>query len=286
MMKEFSGSELELLMEYYGESRRSVDSMRRMFNMIYDHIASAKPANFDTWLKITPYSDIDNYFFAIYIASFNNANYIPIDCSNEKCGKSYVTENIDIMNSMVKFATKEAKEEFAAIYKSEVPPVSKGIYISEIVPLSYKVAIGFKEPSLWDRLEIDSIDEKTQQEFSSILGLIPYIDNVYEIDAENKDLIPIGYKEFPENSVRTTRSKIRKYNSVFSSLTVDEFAPVKAYVSALLDKTSRGVDYVIPETTCPECGHKNPEIPIGQGQVADMVFTRCQLGALVNTSIK
>lgn len=286
MMKEFSGSELEMLMEYYTESRRSVDAMRRMFNMIYDHITSAKPANFETWLKITPYSDIDNYFFAIYIASFNGANYIPIDCGNDKCGKSYVTDNIGIMDSMVKFDSEEKKAEFAKIYQSETPPASKGIYTSEIVPLSYNVAIGFKEPSLWDRLEIDSIDENTQREFSSIIGLIPYIDNIYEIDMENHDLTPIGYKEFPENAARTRRSKIRKYNTIFGSLTIDEFAPVKAYVSALLDKTSRGVDYVIPETTCPECGHVNPEIPIGQGQVADMVFTRCQLGALVNTSIK
>ena len=286
MMKEFSGSELEMLMEYYTESRRSADAMRRMFNMIYDHIASAKPANFDTWLKITPYSDIDNYFFAIYIASFNNANYIPIDCNDEKCGKSYVTDNINIMDSMVKFDSEEKKAEFAKIYQSEVPAVSKGVYTSEVIPLSYKVAIGFKEPSLWDRIEIDSIDRDTQNEFSSIIGLIPYIDAIYEIDMNTHELTPIGYKEFPENNTRTTRSKIRKYNTIFNSLTIDEFAPVKAYVSALLDKTSRGVDYVIPETTCPECGHLNPEIPIGQGQVADMVFTRCQLGALVSTSIK
>lgn len=286
LMREFSGSELEMLMEYYGESRRSADAMRRMFNMIYDHIASAKPANFETWLKITPYSDLDNYFFAIYIASFNGANYIPIDCSNKECNKSYITDNISIMDSMVKFDTKEKKAEFARIYQSEVPPTSKGIYTSEIVPLSYKVAIGFKEPTLWDRIEIDSIDSRTQTEFSSILGLIPYIDAIYEIDTETQQLIPIGYKEFPENKARTTRSKIKKYNAIFNSLTIDEFTPVKAYVSALLDKTNRGIDYVIPETTCPECGHVNEEVPIGQNQVADMVFTRCQLGALVNTSIK
>lgn len=286
LMREFSGSELEMLMEYYGESRRSADAMRRMFNMIYDHIASAKPANFETWLKITPYSDLDNYFFAIYIASFNGANYIPVDCSNKECGKSYITDNINIMDSMVKFDTKEKKAEFAKIYQSEVPPTSKGIYTSEIVPLSYKVAIGFKEPTLWDRIEIDSIDTRTQTEFSSILGLIPYIDAIYEIDSESQQLIPIGYKEFPENRTRTTRSKIKKYNAIFNSLTIDEFTPVKAYVSALLDKTNRGIDYVIPETTCPECGHVNEEVPIGQNQVADMVFTRCQLGALVNTSIK
>ncbi|MBR6289305.1 MAG: hypothetical protein IKR19_08220 [Acholeplasmatales bacterium] len=284
-MKEFSGSELETMMEYYQASRRSADAMRRMYNMIYDHIASAKPANFETWLKVTPFSDLDNYFFAIYIASFNGANYIPIDCTNNECGKSYITENVDIMNSMVHFETKEERDKFTDLYKSEAKAISSGVYVSEVVPLNYKIAIGFKEASLWDIIEINSIDTATANEFSSIIEYIPYIDNLYLIDMENNRLTPVGYNTYPENPQKTTRAKIKKYNKVFSALTVDEFTPVKAYVSALLDKTSRGISYVIPETTCPECGHVNPERPIQQGQVADMVFTRCQLGALVTTSI-
>ena len=284
-MKEFSGSELETMMEYYQAARRSADAMRRMYNMIYDHIASAKPANFETWLKVTPFSDLDNYFFAIYIASFNGANYIPIDCTNKECGKSYITENVDIMNSMVHFDTKEERDKFTDLYRSEAKAISSGLYATEIIPLNYQVAIGFKEASLWDIIEINSIDNATANEFSSIIEYMPYIDNLYIINMETHQLTPIGYNKFPENPQKTTRSRIKKYNKVFSALTVDEFTPVKAYISALLDKTSRGVSYVIPETTCPECGHVNPERPIQQGQVADMVFTRCQLGALVTTSI-
>lgn len=284
-MKEFSGSELETMMEYYQAARRSPDAMRRMYQMIYDHIVSAKPANFDTWLKVTPYSDLDNYFFAIYIASFNGANYIPIDCTNKNCGKSYITENVDIMNSMVHFNTKEERDKFTELYRSEAKAISSGRYVSEVVALSNQVAIGFKEATLWDIIEINSIDNNTANEFSSIIEYIPYIDKLYIIDAANKSLTPIGYKEYPENPQKTTRSKIKKYNSIFNAMSIDEFTPVKAYISALLDKTTRGIDYVIPETVCPECGQVNPERPIGQGQVADMVFTRCQLGALVTTSI-
>ena len=66
---------------------------------------------------------------------------------------------------------------------------------------------------------------------------------------------------------------------------IDAFTPVKAYITALDNKSSRGINYVMPETKCPECGHVNPEMPIGNGEVADLVFTRCQLGALVSTSI-
>ena len=284
-MKEFSGSELETMMEYYQASRRSSDAMRRMFQMIYEHIVSAKPANFETWLKVTPYSDLDNYFFAIYIASFNGANYIPVDCTNKECGKSYITDNMDIMSSMVHFDTKEERDKFTELYKSETKAISSGLYASEIVPLTNQIAIGFKEASLWDIIEINGVDQATANEFSSIIEYIPYIDNLYLIDIEHQSLTPIAYKEYPDNPQKNTRSRIKKYNSIFNAMSIDEFTPVKAYVSALLDKTSRGISYVFPETTCPECGHVNPEKPIAQGTVADMVFTRCQLGALVTTSI-
>ena len=285
-MKEYAGSELELMMEYYQTSRRSVDSMRRMLHMIYDHIVSAKPASFETWLKITPYSDIDNYFFAIYIANFNGANYIPIDCTGtEGCGNSHITEDLPIVDTMVKFDSTEKKKEFEKIYKSEVPPQSKGLYVTEIIPLSRKVAIGFKEPSLWDRLSIDLIDDRTADEYGNIVAWLPYIDNIYEIDAASKQLIPIGYKTYADNESRTLRSKIRKYNDIFNSLSSDEFSPVRAYINDLSDKFDRGITYILPESECPDCGRIIPETEIPLGQVADMVFTRCQLGTLATTSI-
>lgn len=294
-MREFSGAELEKLMEYYNAYSSSVRLARRyetatvdtrsakqMYQMIYDHLEGPKPANFNTWLKLTPVSDIDNYFFSIYISSFMGANFIPIDCG--ECKKSYVTEDINIMDNMVKFPTQEARDKFTNIYNSNNIPATKGIYTTEVVPLTNMVAIGFKEPSIDDMIAINEVDKKTQTEFSNIITFLPYIDNLYKIDVANHTLIPIGYKKYDSES-KNIRSKLRKYEAVFTSIGIDAFSPVKAYITALDQKTSRGINYVLPETTCPECGHVNPEIPIGNGEVADMVFTRCQLGALVSTSI-
>lgn len=294
-MREFSGSELELLMEYYNAYTSSIRlarrydtatvdtrSARQMYNMIYDHLEGSKPANFTTWLKITPISDIDNYFFAIYISSFMGANYIPVDCT--ECKSSYVTEDLNIMDTMVKFPSQEARDKFTEIYNSNTTPSNKGLYTTEVIPLTNMIAIGFKEPSIDDMISINDLSKDFQEEFSSILTFIPYIDAMYKIDISTKSLIPIDYKKF-DSEVKTLRSRIRKYNSLFDSMGVDAFAPVKAYISALDNRTTRGINYVMPETKCPECGHINPEIPIGNGETADMVFTRCQLGALVSTSI-
>ena len=207
-MKEFSGSELEKLREY-SEDRNSVDALNRRFHMIYDHIASARPSSFEQWLKVTPYRDVDHYFFAIYIASFNGANFLPEDCINTRCKKTFLTDDIKIMD-MVKIENSKAKEEFSKLYKSEASPVSNGLFVSEVVPLSESVAIGFREPSIYNVFELASLDDATRRRYSSIIDYIPYIDELYVINQETHELIPVGYKKYTNNAVKTVQSKLQK----------------------------------------------------------------------------
>ena len=303
-MREFSGSELELMMEYYNSFSNTlrmyqraaardvrnafpVDtrSARQMFKMVYDHLEGSKPANFGTWMRVTPYSDVDDYFFAIYLASFLGVNFIPVDCTNPDCEESYVTEDMDIMKTMVKFPTKEVKEKFTKIYNSTNQVATSGLYKTEVIPLTNSVAFGFKEPSIEDFITIYEIDNDTAAEYRHIIPLLSYIDRPYKINTATKQLVPIKHKVFADDTAKTLRFKIRKYDSIFKAIGPDAFSPIKAYIGAITDKISREIDYVNPETTCPVCGQVNPEVHIPEGEVADMVFTRCQLGALVNTSI-
>ena len=278
-MKEFSGSELEKLREY-SEDRNSVDALNRRFHMIYDHIASARPSSFEQWLKVTPYRDVDHYFFAIYIASFNGANFLPEDCINTKCKKTFLTDDIKIMD-MVKFENSKAKEEFSKLYKSEVSPVTNGLFVSEVVPLSESVAIGFREPSIYNVFELASLDAATRRRFSSIIDYIPYIDELYVINQETHELIPVGYKKYTNNAVKTVQSKLQKYEKIFNTLSVDEFGPVKAYVRDII-AMNPGMYYVYPAVECPQCHTMTEE---QRTSAEELVFTRYQLGALTNTSL-
>lgn len=279
LMKEFSGAEIEKLREY-SENSRSVDSLNRRFHMIYDHIASPKPATFEQWMKTTPYEDVDHYFFAVYIASFKGANYLPVDCVNNKCNEAFITEDINIMD-MVKFENNEAKNKFVKLYQSEATPAGKGVYCTEIVPITNTVAIAFRQPSIYNLIEIASLDERSRNIYSHILDYIPYIDTMYAIDTEQQTLTPINYKVFPDNAQRTIRSKIKKYESIFSLMSVDEFGPIKAYVRAITEKTT-GMSYVYPAVECPKCHTLTTEHPASAEQ---LVFTRYQLGSLVTTSL-
>lgn len=278
-MKEFSGSELEKLREY-SEDRNSIDALNRRFHMIYDHIASARPSSFEQWLKVTPYRDVDHYFFAIYIASFNGANFLPEDCINTRCKKTFLTDDIKIMD-MVKFENSKAKEEFSKLYKSESSPVSNGLFVSEVVPLSESVAIGFREPSIYNVFELASLDDATRRKYSSIIDYIPYIDELYVINQETHELIPVGYKKYTNNAVKTVQSKLQKYEKIFNTLSVDEFGPVKAYVRDII-AMNPGMYYVYPSVECPQCHTMTEE---QRTSAEELVFTRYQLGALTNTSL-
>lgn len=279
LMREFSGAELERLRQY-AEDSTSMDSLNRRFNMIYDHIMSPKPASFEQWLKATPYDDIDHYMFAVYVSSFSGANFLPADCPNDKCKETFITDNIPIMD-MVKFDNKEAKKKFLNIYNSEPSLTGKGIYCTEVVPISNNIAISFRQPSVYNIFELASISAQVRNKFASIIDYVPYIDTIYLIDEENKSLVPITYKAYPENAQKTIKSKLQKYSNIMNTFTVDQFSVLKAYAGELSKRT---VDfkYIFPKLTCPKCGATTEEEDTTAEQ---LVFTRYQLGALTSVSL-
>lgn len=280
-MREFTGSELEKLREFI-TNNNSLDSSSKAYRMIYDHIESAKPASFETWLKTTPYDDINHLFFAIYISSFKESNYMPFDCNNDKCNESWISEDIPIMD-MVNFESKDDKKKFETIYREEdeSSASSTGLYVSEIVPINNKIAISFKEPSIYNSIELLRVDSSFIDKYSDIVSYLPYIDALYFIDAENKNLIPVGYKVYENNNNKSIKSKILQFSKVLGTLTIDEFAILRSYVAAINDR-GNGITYKLPEHTCPKCGTVIPEATVS---ASDLLFTRYQLGALVSTSL-
>lgn len=284
IMKEFSGAELQALQEA-SQNPRSLTSLTQRYRLIYDHIVSPKPASLEAWLKTTPFSDIDHYFFAIYVGAYKGANYIPRDCSDNKCKETFLTDDVSIM-SMTKFDSEKSKDKFMGIYNNEtVYPNTKGLYVSEIVPVSANLAVSFKQASIYSVFEANSLDDKFREKYNDIIMFTSYIDGIYVINQEDKTLTPVGYKVYPENAVKTIKSKIKKFAECLRTLTSDEFSLVKSYANEIIraDSQSGGLTYKFPSCTCPKCGKELEEIEVS---AEEAVFTRYQLGALVNSSLK
>ena len=278
-ISEFSGAELEKLREF--SQSRTADSYTKRFKMIYDHITSSKATPFEAWLKCTPWRDVDHIYFAIYIASYKGANYLPVTCPNKDCNEQFLTDNLDIMK-MVKFDDDKAMNKFSEIYQSEETAASgSGMYCSEMVPLNDKIAITFREPSIADVIEIMTLERRQLDKFSSTITALPYIDKIYLIDMESKSLTPVSYKMYPDNPTKTTVSKIAKYDSVLGTLNGDGYSPIQSYIRAIEEKTV-GINYLLPSVNCPKCGSVTNEVIT---TAEDLVFTRYQLGALTTTSL-
>ena len=279
MMKSWTGAELESLRSAMEDQE---PNHRMVLNMIYNHITSPKP-NFEQWLKTTYFFDYNHIFMAIYAASFNGANFIPVDCANDKCTnkiKTYLTDNIPIMN-MVHFNDEKAKERFMKLYKSET--YQANVKTVEIVPITEELAIGFKIPTLYSVLiEPQYFNEQFVQKYTQTINLLPYIDNLYQINMETKELFPIGYKIYQNNLRKTILGRTVRYDRILSQLNPDEYNIVGGFTNSINDTMNDkiGWDYRYPETTCPDCGHINPES--APQNPALMVFTRNRLGLLAS----
>ena len=277
LMKEFLGADLEKLRILMNNN-----DARGTLQLIYDHILAndgKEKLPFEKWLKSTAYDDYDHLFMAIYIASFQGANFMPIDCRGKNCKyKSYVTDNIPF-SEMVKYKDDEAKNKFNKLYAEE-PSFGKGFVSSEIVTINDHYAVGFVIPSLYSiMIENGYFDQSFISKYSSTISIAPYIGEIYEIDTDNMKLIPVAYKEYVNNDAKTAKSKIIKYSKIISTLTSDEITTIRAYVEAL-NKNDDMITYQVHKTTCPQCAHENPAI---EDKAATMVFLRNQLTLLVNT---
>ena len=274
MFRQLLGVDLETL-------RMAVQSndVRAMLQCIYDNIVSAKP-KFDVWLKSVAFADYDHLFMGLFIASFNGANYMPVDCRNDKCTeRSYITDNIPF-TELVDYKDDKAKKEFQALYKSEKVDYI-GLKVYDVVPISENYAIAFKIPSLYDRfIEPAYFDDEFTQKHASAISINPYIHKIYKINWADQSLSPIEYKVYDNNDAKTAKGKIGIYSKIFATLSTDELSAIRATTDAI-DKSESKISYKMPETTCPHCGHVNPENK--EMTASQMLFLRQQLSLLQNT---
>ena len=294
-MKASQGSELEELRVLMQEADVASDFIR-MYRIIYDHIVSPKPNSFEAWCKTTYTNDLDDYFFCFFIANYKDSNYMPYDCPNafdkdknpNGCKPvTFLSDNLPIMN-MVKFGSDKDKEEFKKIYRSEIfDNNTAGLYPAERIPFSEQVAVDFTENTLYSYIEAQSVrnNEAFLTKYSGTIALTPNISNIYIIDVQNAQLLPVEYKIYENSNSNTYKSKIQKYDSVLKTLTPDEFSTLISYVNTFNAEQKNSIDmkYIRPAATCPNCG---AEIPEQETSAQSLVFYRYQLGQLVNISTK
>lgn len=256
-----------------------IDALKQMYGTLFRHYASPnKPATLEEWLKTISFSDQDNLIFGYYKATFGQSNLITYAC--DKC-KEVKIKNVPI-EDCVKYDNDETKKEVENILKfgdTTFKPTIK----SKLVQVSDTLAVSIKNPSIYNIVfEFGVLDADFTSKFADVLGTVGFIEDMYEIDVYNHQLIPIKVKEDPKNLTKSVKRRIRSKVEILKGLTPDQYNILLSEIAEQSKNSSR-ISYRQPEYTCEKCGNKIEEVEMS---AQNLLFTRHQLALIKNLSIE
>ena len=273
-MRKFEGTEIVALSG--ANSGKSVRNTNLdILRLIYDHITNINKPDFETWVKIVAFEDLEQLYFAILIATFKDSNYITYACENNKCKDIDVVAK-DYKDMIVFYDDKDRENFFNHIELKSYDYPMKNVEM-ERIQITNEYCIDIKLPSLYDSLvEPTYLTEKYRTKHQDKLAIISYIGDIYKIDVEQGMLIPIDYTLKTEDNTLIIKNKYRLYMQFLNSLSSDEYS----YLTSIINKATEERDicqFVIPEHVCEKC---KSTIKPRKTQALRLLFTRHQLAAL------
>lgn len=275
-MRKFTGAEMERLSNG-GRGRTRLNRALDTWTLIYNHVVDPyKPKTVEEWAKGISFLDIDHIYMAIYRANFGKSNFIPYNC--EECNEVFLADDVDIMD-MCKFETPESRKLFDSIIGTECTPGGYS-YSTEIIPISDQYAFKFRDPSIYNIIfESAVLDEDFVNKFGDMVSFASYIDKIYYINMDTRELQPVKTNVYRNNMQKTARARIIKFSQIMSTLNSDQYNTLIAYMQNI-NKSGELLTYQFPEATCPKC---KTQIPAVSMEASRMVFTRHQLAALASS---
>ena len=260
-------------------------SNEQQARILYNHDENPyKPTSFHAWCKTIPYADIDDIFFAEYLATFSKANYLPYECKNDTCMNMELKDRINIIDSMVKFKNDDMKGKFQEIREQVLSADTSIEYESVVVPINDYMAIGFKLPSIYNMLiELRSVGQKFIEKYAAIITVIMSIDEIYDLDHETGEFSPVDYKKYPGDISKTFKTKIATYAKILNTMSTNEYNVLIAYVNSISSKTDYITNYMVPEEKCSKCGHVIEGYAVNG---KDLVFSHQRLVDIATISIE
>jgi len=271
-----SGTEI-IKLDPSNSNRNRLNTFKDIYNIIYSHIVDSNKPDFETWLKTTAFHDLEHYYFCIYKATFGKSNFMNRECSNPKCKHTFIADfEID---DMINYENDDAKELVQRIFNHDTTTKDHEME-NTLVQISDNYAVSLSMPTIWSAtIETASLSAQFLQKYADMIDIYSYIDDIYFIDAENDELIPIDFKPVANDQTKTIANKIRVCYNVINSLSSDQYITLLGYTRKMNNDNST-ISYQIPECTCPKCGTKIEATPATADQ---LLFTRHQLGAIAAT---
>lgn len=255
-----------------------ITALKQMYGTLFSHYESAdKPKSLEEWLKTISYADQDNLIFGYYKATFGLSNLITYAC--EKC-KNVKVQNVPI-EKCIKYKDDETKEMVAKILNGD--PTYRGTFKTKRIQVSDNMVVDIKNPSIYNIVfEFGILNAEFTNKFADVLGVVGYIDAIYEIDREAGQLIPIEIKEDPKNLTKSVKRRIRAKVQLLRNLTSDQYNILTTEIADVA-RNSDKITYCQPEYTCEKCGNKIEESVMS---AQEMLFMRHQLALIKTLSVE
>lgn len=278
------GPEVALLAdEDSSQEVRNIGLSMTQVKILFEHDANPyRPKSVEQWAKTIPFTDIENIFAALYVASLRGSNYVPLACPKQSCQYAYLSENLEI-DHMLKFDNDAAKKRFETIKSMELTAKQSESYESILNVINDKFAVTIKIPSVFTMLyEYNTLDQDFKNKYKTMSAIIQYIDRIMYIDKDSSQFVPIGWKTYPGDYSKSFKSKIVTYAKILKEFNDVDFNLLMSLINSLINDAleSRNVHFEIPETKCPKC---KTTIPAREINARGLVFMRQRLVELATT---
>lgn len=271
-----SGTEI-IKLDPRNSNRNRLNTYRDIYRIIYDHIVDNNKPEFEAWLKTTAYHDLEHYYFCIYKATFGKNNFMNRECTNPKCKHTFIADiNID---DMINYVNDDAESLVKKIFEHDTTTRNHEIE-NDLVQISDNYAVSLTMPTIWSVvIEAASLSQQFLEKYADLIDIYSFIDEIYFIDGENEELIPVDFKPVANDQTKTIANKIRVCYNIINSLSSDEYITLLGHIRKM-DNDNIIITYQVPECTCPKCGTK---IEAESATADELLFTRHQLGAIAAT---
>jgi hypothetical protein len=282
---ELSGEEITNLNPENFKNR--MHAFRTAYSIMFNHLVDPnKPKNMDVWLKTICGFDINHLYFALYRATFMHNNHLTYNCP--------ICANLELKTSdiddMVRYPNEKVKAEFQHLLATGEDTTPSALE-PKLVQVSENYVFAMRAPHVYGIIfETSALNEEFTTKYADILSVLSYIECVYLIDTQTKNLIPIDTKPDPDNVTKTVKNKVVAYYNIIKQLTSDQYGLIGSEVNEINQLLKNDIIYQIPETDCTgttkanvKCTHHfEPEamLPL------DLLFLRHQLVAIGNSSIE
>lgn len=257
----------------------SYNELMSKYGKIYKSIVSAKEPTVKAWIDNVDYTSYQDLNFAIYAASFKNANHMAMQC--EECKHNFLYKDIP-MNKMYRFKDGKAKERFESIMRSGNTDPKKDVWMKQV---SDRYFIGIKIPSIYKfYIERKLLKPEFNDKFDELITICTYIESIQFIEKQEDGtckLRPIQITDNADAPAKSYMDRLKKFIMVLDQLTSDQFVYLVSLIRQLENEhIENGIEYLLPEATCPKCGKTSKAEVVYASQ---LLFTRHQLQALANS---